>query len=204
MSLPFAHLNLRYNPFGELPLDRRPGLAILDPSPLLARLEAPRATLQFLGEKGRGKTTHLLTLAALRPGPYVHLPEDGPLPDVPLGEPLLYLDESQRLGWRARRALFKGPSRLVLGTHEDHSRQLRRAEREVTTVHVADQLTPERLGEIVERRVEAARRGPGQVPRVPLAGLGALLARFGDDLRGIEHHLYERFQALEEPCDVQV
>ena len=34
---------------------------------------------RLLGDKGRGKTTHLLSLRAARPAPYVHLPEDGPL-----------------------------------------------------------------------------------------------------------------------------
>lgn len=204
MQLPFAHLNLRYNPFGELPLSARPALAILDPAPYLALLEEPRAALQFMGHKGRGKTTHLLTLASIRPGPYVHLPEDGPFPEVPLEEPLLYLDETQRLPRRTRKALYKGPSRLVLGAHEDHARELRKAGRPVTTIRVGAGLTPERLAQIVERRVEAARRGPGAVPQVPAESLSRLLSRFGEDLRGMEHHLYECFQALKEPCDVQV
>ena len=204
MQLPFAHLNLRYNPFGELPLEARPALAILDPEPYLELLSQPRAALQFMGERGRGKTTHLLTLRALEPGPYLHLPEEGPLPEVPLREPLLYLDETQRLPRRVRKALYRGPSRLVLGAHEDHADELRRAGRPVTTVLVGASLTPERLALILERRIEAARRAPGPVPEVPLASLESLLSRFGDDLRAIEHHLYERVQALEEPSHVQV
>jgi hypothetical protein len=204
VQLPFAHLNLRYNPFGELPLTERPALAILDPEPYLELLSAPRAALQFMGDKGRGKTTHLLTLRAHRPGPYLHLPEEGPLPEVPLTEPLLYLDETQRLPRRVRKALYRGPSRLVLGAHQDHERELRRAGRPVMTVHVGAALDVERLGQIVVRRIEAARRAPGPVPEVPQESLISLLDRFGDDLRAIEHHLYERVQALEEPCHVQV
>lgn len=204
MRLPFAHLNLRYNPFGELPLDQRPELAVLDPQPYLELLRAPRAALQFMGDKGRGKTTHLLTLRALQPGPYLHLPEEGPLPEVPLREPLLYLDETQRLPRRVRKALYRGPSRLVLGAHEDHAPELRRAGRPVTTIMIGASLNEERLGQILVRRIEAARRGPGPVPEVPGSALETLLERFGDDLRAIEHYLYERFQALEEPCHVQV
>lgn len=204
MQLPFAHLNLRYNPFGELPLDARPALAILDPGPYLELLKQPRAALQFMGDKGRGKTTHLLTLRALEPGPYLHLPEEGPLPEVPLREPLLYLDETQRLPRRVRQVLYKGPSRLVLGAHEDHAPELRRSGRPVTTIQVGADLTPERLGRILVRRIEAARRAPGAVPEVPPPALESLLDRFGDDLRAIEHHLYERLQALEEPSHVQV
>lgn len=204
MRLPFIHLNLRYNPFGELPLSERPHLAVIDPEPFLALLAAERATLQFMGDKGRGKTTHLLTLRSLRPGPYIHLPEDGPHPAVPATEPLLYLDESQRLGFWGRRRLFHGAGRLVLGTHTDHTRALRRAGRPVTTVHVGADLTAERLGAIVSRRIEAARRAEGPVPYVAESGLHQLLARFGNDLRAIEHHLYERLQGLEEPTCVVV
>jgi hypothetical protein len=177
---------------------------VLDPAPYLQLLAEPRAALLFLGDKGRGKTTHLLTLRATRSGTYVHLPEEGPLPTVPIGLPLLYLDECQRLRRRHRRRLFRGAGALVIGSHEDHSSELRAAGRVVTRVEVGGLLTIERLGLIVERRIEAARRGPGSVPEVSPSSLEALVARFGDDVRGIEHHLYERFQALKEPCDVQV
>lgn len=204
LTLPYAHLNLRRNPFGELPLVARPGLAVLDPAPYVQLLGEPRAALLFLGDKGRGKTTHLLTIRAARAGSYVHLPEDGPLPPVPVGLPLLYLDECQRLRRRLRRRLFRGLGALVIGSHEDHSAELRAAGRVVTRVEVGGLLTLERLGQIVSRRIEAARRGPGSVPEVPSHSLEALVARFGDDVRGIEHHLYECFQALKEPCDVQV
>ncbi len=204
LTLPFAHLNLRRNPFGELTQDARPALAVLDPAPYLQLLAEPRATLLFLGDKGRGKTTHLLTIRAARAGTYVHLPEDGPLPTVPVGLPLLYLDECQRLSRRTRRRLFRGSGALVLASHEDHGAELRAAGRVVTRVEVGELLTIERLDSIVSRRIDAARRGPGSTPRVPLSSLKLLVARYGDDVRSIEHHLYERFQALEEPCDVQV
>jgi len=204
VQLPFAHLNLRRNPFGELPLETRPALAVLDPEPLLAHLAPERAVLQFLGDKGRGKTTHLLALRAVRPAPYLHLPEDGPLPPVPTELPLLYLDESQRLTWRLRRKLFRGPGRLVLGTHEDHTRALRRAGRPVTTVEAGAGLDLPRLEQIVRKRIEAARRDAGPLPWVPEEGLRWLLARFGDDVRGMEHHLYRRFQVLAEVGPLEV
>ncbi|MCA8922357.1 MAG: hypothetical protein KDD82_11145 [Planctomycetes bacterium] len=204
MQLPFERLNLRRNPFGELRLEERPALAVIDPGPLLAHLEPERAALQLLGDKGRGKTTHLLTLRSVRPAPYVHLPEDGPLPAVPLDAPLLYLDESQRLPWRVRRRLFRGEGRLVLGTHEDHTRALERAGRPVVTMHAGAGLDLARLTEIVSRRIEAARRGPGPLPWIPEASLRALLARFGDDLRGMERHLYDRVQRQEAVGPIEV
>ena len=204
MQLPFAHLNLRRNPFGELPLEARPELAVLEVEPLLAHLAPERAVLQLLGDKGRGKTTHLLALRAARPAPYVHLPEDEPLPAVPVDLPLLYLDESQRLPWRLRRKLFRGPGRLVLGTHEDHTRALRRAGRPVTTVEAGAGLDLARLEQIVGKRIEAARRDAGPLPWVSEEGLRWLLARFGDDLRGMEHHLYRCFQAQGEVGPVEV
>ena len=50
--------------------------------------------MQFLGDKGQGKTTHLLALERSLPAArYVYLPEDGPQPIIPTQRPLL-IDEA--------------------------------------------------------------------------------------------------------------
>ena len=67
LTLPFIHLNLRFNPFGEIPLKYQPELAVIDAAPLIDHLARPRAVLQLIGEKGRGKTTHLLAIKEFYP-----------------------------------------------------------------------------------------------------------------------------------------
>ncbi|MFP6621593.1 MAG: hypothetical protein VB877_19770 [Pirellulaceae bacterium] len=203
LTLPFIHLNLRFNPFGELPLKYRAELAIIDTAPLLAHLDRPGAVLQLLGDKGRGKTTHLLTIKSGFPdAAYVHFPE-GERPPIPAGSPLL-LDEAQRIPWWQRRQLFQFSGPLVLGTHRDFTRQLQRLGRDVKTIEAGEGTNAARLDQVFHRRIEFARRDPGPVPSIPMNTIHHLLAQHGDDLRAMEGRLYERFQELEKPCHVQM
>ena len=202
-TLPFLHLNLHFNPFGELPLKHRAELAVLHLQPLLEHLDRPRAVLQLLGDKGNGKTTHLLAIKDCFPGAgYVHFPE-GERPPIPVGSPLL-LDEAQRIPWWQRRKVFRTPGPLVLGTHRDFTTELQRYRRDVKTVEAGSATDAERLDKIFQRRIEFARRGPGPVPQVPLATTEQLIARYGTDVRSMEGHLYDLFQVLEKPCHVEM
>lgn len=202
MDLPFAHLNLRYNPFGETELADRPALAIVDLGETLNFLAAPRAAVQFIGEKGFGKTTHLLACRArVAQGIYIRMPEEGRLPPIP-DAPWQFVDEVQRLGRWRRRRLFAGGGRLVLGTHVDYAGELKRAGRPVLTIELGRALHAETVRQIAERRIECARRSTGPVPTVTMATVRALLDQHGPDIRSIEQSLYDRFQQLREIGDV--
>lgn len=199
-QLPFADLNLRYNPFGELDREARAAVAEVDVGDLAARLGSPGTVVQLVGPCGRGKTTHLLALAAALPhATYVRADTDGHrrLPDTEV----LLLDEADRVGFFHRRRLWKRARSLAIATHRDLSWQLPR--RAVHTVAIGGLDLP-RLTRVVRRRIEAARRASGPLPMVPEPVLAALLAEFGDDLRAIEWALYERFQQRQEACLVQV
>lgn len=194
-SLPFAHLNLRRNPFGELDLSLWADLAVVDVDRFLPRLTQPGYAVQFMGHQGRGKTTHLLAVMRHFPqAAYVHVGEDE-RPRIPHGQPLV-VDELQRVPPRRRRRLYRRRVSLVAGTHEDLSGELSAAGFEVELVEVGGSLDVRRLGEILDRRIEAARRGPGRLPRVSRPTAGALIDRFGDNLRGIHWHVYNLFQNL--------
>jgi len=146
--LPFAHLNLCRNPFGELPLDQRAALAVVDVDRFVGRLKRPGYAVQFLGDKGRGKTTHLLAIRQHFPeAPYLHIGE-GERPRIPRGHPLM-IDEIQRLPRWRRRWVFRRPVSLVIGTHEDVSAELLRAGFEVDSIEAAAPLDAERLHEIL-------------------------------------------------------
>jgi hypothetical protein len=200
-SLPFAHLNLRRNPFGEIDRSTRAELAVVDVGAYVSRLVEPGYAVQFLGEKGRGKTTHLLAIGRHFPqAVYVHISEDR-RPRVPRGRPLL-IDELQRLPRWRRRLVYRRKAPLVIGTHIDYAQELRRAGYEVDTVVLDGMLDDARLESIVNMRIGHFRRGAGPVPRVRPETVRALLDRYGDDVRAIEAHLYERFQELRELGDV--
>lgn len=200
---PYAHLNLTRNPFGEPAMAERAPLVVAEIAAAVERLRQPGFAIQFLGEAGRGKTSHLLAIRASFPGaPYVHVGE-GERPRIPHGAPL-FLDETQRIpAWR-RRFLFRRPVSFAIGTHEDHAQELRAAGLEVVTVEPARELTRTRLEAILTRRIEWARRGPGPLPRIPPRTVEALVARAGDDVRTMEHLLYEAFQRSREVGDVEL
>lgn len=201
LTLPYAHLNLRQNPFGHVDLAERDELAVVDIGAVVERLASPRYAVQFVGDRGSGKTTHLLAVADRFPGAaYVHFAE-GQRPPIPVGSPLL-IDECQRVPRRDRREALRRGVPLVLATHRDFSRELRSAGYDVETVEVARWTTPERLCELLNRRIQRVRRGDGPVPSVSLGTAGQLLSRFGPNVRAIETHLYDVFHELDDIRDV--
>jgi len=206
--LPFAYeyLNLRFNPFGEIERPDRAALAVVDIDETVERLGRGGFAVQFLGDRGRGKTTHLLAIQASFPdAPYKHIAEGQrvtSLPQAPPGMPI-FLDELQRLPRKLRSRLFDGRRPLVLGTHRDYARHLARAGYDVQTVCLARRLEPKTLAEILKRRIEHARRDSASpVPVVTDETIADLLRRHGDHVRGMEHELYERFQDLKGFCHV--
>jgi len=201
VGLPFAHLNLRRNPFGEPTRDERGEMAVVDVDEHIDVLRSNSSfAVQFVGNCGRGKTTHMLALHRAFPGsPYVYVPEDGPVPRMPTPaeDGPLFIDEMQRVPRRTRREVMRRGRPLVIGTHRDHTRELRRHGYAVETIRPAAEMDAARLREIVHRRIEWARRGDGDVPRVSESTISSLLSRYGDDVRAIEGHLYDVFQQLE-------
>ena len=206
-SLPFAHLNLRRNPYGEFSAEERAQLAVLDLSPAIGHLAEPAAdgrgaVVQVLGDKGFGKTTHLLAMSARYPNSsYVYIAEGerAKIPDT--GEPLL-IDEAQRLTALQRMWLFRSARPLVLGTHRDFAIQLRRLGRSVLSLTANRHTCPERIWQILNERIEFVRRGDGAIPSVSRNTVQQLFDEYGCDLRSMQHALYDRFQALEGVHDV--
>jgi hypothetical protein len=158
--------------------------------------------VQFIGDSGRGKTTHLLALASRHEDAVYEKLEEGqdrwraaPSLDAPF-----LLDEAQRARPEHLRALLASGRTLALGTHDDLSGL---APCPIRTVRVGG-VGAQKLVAIVARRIDWARRGPGPVPSVSRSALTALQARHGDDVRGIIGELYDVFQTLREVGPVTV
>jgi len=202
-SLPFAHLNLRFNPFGELDRTRRSELAVAEVNGLVPRLQAPGFAVQFIDEKGRGKTSHMLAIHRyFKSAPYVRADEDEAL-SIPNGHPL-FLDEMQRIPKWRRKIIFRRPVSFVIGSHRDHSSELRKAGITCLTIIPGDSLCLESLHLIFHRRIDLARRNPGPVPRIPHQTIQKLIGLCGRDVRKMENILYEAFQNLKEVRDVRL
>jgi hypothetical protein len=196
MQSPYSHYNLRRNPFGELTRDERADLAVVEGlDDWLRALTNERAAIQFVGDCGFGKTTHLLAIEKRLPGAaYVYYPETGHRPSLPCVRPVL-VDEADRMGWWQHARLLRGGGPIVIGTHMDYSWRLRLAGFHVLNVNVELPPKPCLLAKILNRRIEASRLV--ETLPVPLVDAGfaeQLQRRFDSNLRRIEHFLYERFQ----------
>lgn len=195
LSLAFEQLNLRWNPFGEPAPEDIANLAVVDVETHVERLSRPGFAVQYLGEAGRGKSTHLIALHQFFPAmPYLKFPENTRIPRIPRA-PVLFLDEAQRLPAGLRRRIFSRKGSFVIGTHEDHSLELARAGIDMLSIHLSG-ITAERLAQIIERRLEWARRGPGPLPHLSASKIIELIEAYDDNLSAILGCLYEEFQAL--------
>jgi hypothetical protein len=198
---PFAYLGLWRNPFGELSPAERAELAIVDVAPLVEFLTSARSAVQFVGDCGYGKTTHLLALQTCFPrSQLVYYPETGRRPPLPQGTPLL-VDEAQRMGWKRKRQLLKSTGSVALGTHRDLAPELRRAGFDVWTIDVAEPKEPAGLVQILRRRIDASRVGSNWSQRelrlshcIDEDFARKLIVRFGSNTRRIEDYLYDDLQ----------
>ncbi|TWU20658.1 hypothetical protein Pla52o_45370 [Novipirellula galeiformis] len=193
-GLPWAWCNLWRNPFGELTREERAELAVVDVAELAAGVQGEKAAVQLIGDCGRGKTTRMLALWRHFPdASYVYLDEDLPCGAIAEGNPLL-IDEAQRLPRKVMHRIFAVGLPLVLATHRDLTRALKKAGYRVTTYHLGDTNDARLVLESANRRIEASRLGPGSVPNLSLQDANELVSRFGSDIRGIEGYLYEQVQ----------
>lgn len=204
---PYGHLGLFWNPFGEVEHAAWRDLIAtqVDLDDLARRLESPDFVVTLRGESGRGKSTHLRALhARFADLPFTYLPpQASPLTHIPRAK-VVFVDEVERLGRWQRRRLFRRRSALALACHGDLSDELARAGREHVDLEIAG-LDEARLVALVRKRIERARRDGNPGFHVARQQLCALLDRYGDDLRAINHALYERVEATRRnSLDVQV
>lgn len=175
-------------------MDERAEIAVVDLDPIAAHLADGNAAVQFIGECGRGKTTRMLALRRRFPkASYVYLPEDCPCPPIAAGDPLM-IDEAQRLPRAVRRRVWASGLPLILATHRDLARGLRRSGYRVWTIHIGRGNTSSLVCQLLNRRIESSRLRAGPVPALSMRMADELVSRFGTNIRAIEHFLYEQLQ----------
>mgnify|MGYP000500927329 CR=1 FL=1 len=204
---PFVHLNLRRNPFGEFDRDERKALAVVELDDLTLHMDRPgKVAIQFLGPQGRGKSTHLLALHRLHEAaPYTQLYVDEEV-EVPPGD-VQFIDSFDLWPTRRRRRALRAVHRLACTTHVDLRPELQSMGFDVVTRRFGAASRTHLHGlvrSVMERRIEHCRRREGPVPHLDDVDVARLIALFGDDIRAMEHHLYDLFQALPGVCRVQV
>ena len=196
--LPFAHLNLRRNPFGEIPREERGELVVGTLDREIDHLHSG-GIVEFCGESGRGKSSALYGLHEhLEGAAYQYVPHDERLTSWPEADVLL-VDEVQFLERATRLELWNRALPIACGTHVSYADEMRARSRDVLEVDLDAPRDLDELEAIFHRRIEAHRRNDGPVPELERETLRALRERYGSDHRAMERHLYEIVQTLDEP-----
>lgn len=205
ISLPYAHLNLRCNPFGSLSREEKNKLIVLriELSPYIERLREPGFAVQFLREGARNKTTHLLAIQKHFPGaPYIRLYEGQPAPQFPQS-PILFIDWFHALPRVERAGLLRRKASFAIVSHLSHEWEFRRAQLDYDLVKLPV-YTVEQLTHQINRRINWAKRNPDiQVPTLSAGSIARLRSRFDDDT-AIINYLYEVFEDLVEVGTVEI
>jgi len=194
----YSHLNLRRNPFGEATTEQRIQLAVANMDEIRVLFCRPKSAIQFIGDHGRGKTSHLLALKRellAKQGlntPYLRLRDDWRIPH----SKHLLLDEGELL-WRRPFWRLITVQSLAISTHRDLSGLLRAFGFSVCTIQIGA-ATSSNLREIFEKRIEWARQGTGPVPQISETTTKSLIERYGDDVRAMEDALYDHVEAMQE------
>ncbi len=203
ISLPYAHFNLRRNPFGKMTREEKNRLVVLrmDLSPFIERLKEPGYAVQFLKEGARNKTTHLLVMRRHFPdSPYIRLFEGEPAPAIP-NDPVLFIDWMHVLSRRERAEVLKRPASFGIVSHQNHGREFKRAGLDYDLVKLPRYTLPKMM-EQVERRLNWARRDQDKpIPRVTEATVAELMAETRDDTVVFDR-LYDLFEELTGVSDV--
>lgn len=206
---PFHTFGLHRNPFGSLSEDEWYAVTVPPPAVHTAIVDGFDHLL-VLGRKGRGKSTTLnylryhFMLQGQRVG-YERIPRwQWHYTTATSALDVFALDEAQRLApwqmWRLFAQRDRHKTRLIVGSHYDHTLEFRLRGLNVRTVRLRHQMTPAQLALILQRRLEALALDDA-TPTVWFTedAVAALWHRYDTDLRSMTFFLYDGFQQLERP-----
>ncbi|MFZ0548490.1 MAG: hypothetical protein WAM60_23785 [Candidatus Promineifilaceae bacterium] len=199
---PFFSLGFHCNPFRTLTDEEWAEIAVI-PSYVQQKLVVGYENLQVLGEKGYGKTTILLSIAAEkrhhgRRIAYEYIPEDGRTFQTPLDNlDDFFLDEAQRLEKKERKRLLTHPNApsLVIASHEDLASLFAAYGRSLTTIKLG-QTELAHLQAVLNRRLAYSSLTEHPPFTFTDEAVQQLWDKFGRNIRATEHYLYEYFQQL--------
>jgi chromosomal replication initiation ATPase DnaA len=211
---PFHAIGFRCNPFRAVTDDEWVDIAVL-PKPVAEIATKGFVNLQVLGEKGCGKTTTLLALAAQfkREGKriaYEHIEEGRRQFTTEFGGlDVFLLDEAQRLSERERERLLAALSEngdglhAVIGSHDDLTPFFARRDLPLTTVRY-DTTTLAHLSAAIQGRLAYFALDADVPVTLSPEATRYLHETFGGDIRAVEMLLYEVFQRLRERGEIGV
>jgi len=191
-------LQFNYNPFGGLS-DRELNGVLLpdyDLSTIADQLRTNRSIIEFVGKKGRGKTSHLRMLSYLLPeAELLLLDRRSTAEEINHSEAsILLIDSIHHLSLVSRNKLFKQNRSLLFTTHHSKRLELFLAGQSSKSYYFKG-IDAEKLQTILKNRIEQA-IPEGQSFTINTVYLNRLIKKHGDHYRGIINELYHQFQQL--------
>ncbi|MBQ0768869.1 MAG: hypothetical protein KBT58_06225 [Bizionia sp.] len=190
----------KYNPFsGVLAEDLNEILVPrFDRNVLMSKIkqtDKPIA-IEFLGKKGRGKTTHLLHLnTEFIDSPIVFLNSNSSASEVLNNDSNpLFIDSIHHLGLPDRLRLFKQNKTIIYTTHYTRKWECRLLKKEIYSLHF-NGIDPETLQHILNKRLLLA--SDIELKSTHLFSVTdslELIKKFKDNYRAIINHLYVTYQ----------
>lgn len=188
----------RYNPFGGI--SDHELTSILLPKYDLTQIaqelkENPRSIIQFVGKKGRGKTSHLRMLQYELPDAALFLLDrNSSINEInQCTATILLIDSIHHIPVWQRHKLFKQHRAMLFTTHWSKQPEFLLARRPYKSYYFKG-INTTQLQTIVERRITKAMSSNDPVI-LNTDYLQQLVKKHGDHYRGILNELYRQFQS---------
>lgn len=152
--------------------------------------------IEFLGKKGRGKTTHLVWLQQqLSQYPIFQLEKTTKLSEIiQHASDIVFIDGIHHFNFADRIKLFKLKRVVIYTTHFTRKLACVLSRKRLKTIRFKG-IDTDILREIIDNRLSLAQKDP-QLHRVHFSEseLQKLIKTYGDNYRGIINKLYEKYQ----------
>lgn len=151
--------------------------------------------VEFVGKKGRGKTSHLKLLQQhLSDYPLFLLNEQSDFSKI-YNHPskIVFIDSIHHFNMWQRRRLFQMDKTIVLTTHWSRFFEIKMAGKAYFKFDFKG-IDKAILTTILENRMRIASTERETIFKIKNAEVASLIKKYGDDYRGILNHLYDEFQ----------
>lgn len=201
MNQSYEHLNLKYNPFGSLTDEEVSELIVpvLDFQKLADFLHSnTNSVIQIYGQKGRGKTTHLIGFHEhyFEEYPIVFLERNKKKPPIPKGD-LIFVDGVHKLNRWQRWRLWRRNQNLVFVSHFDYSKEFENKKNAFLSFEIKG-FEASHLKTILDKRIRMASIDSVKpCAELSIKTIESLIQKYGDNYRAIIVELYTLFQNLQ-------
>lgn len=194
------NIDFHYNPFAGINLEEVGSILVpkFDVEALVQKIETSESLIvEFVGKKGRGKTTHLVHLHHhLSQYPIYLLNRGANFKEIlDDSSPVVFIDSMHHLNMVQRNAIFRKKNIVILTTHWTKALEYRLSGKPLLRIRFRG-LTLPMLRSIVHKRLMLARTDHSQDILINDEALRFLLKKHKDDYRAIINELFDNFQHL--------